>query len=186
MPLTPRSLTLLQSKETSEHAVFRIWCFHKKIKFYWTDLYRIGPVIPKIFLSDPSPIIGYACQALTHPNIIPLLSPQYYPLLSPQYYPSIITPILFHLITPILSSMPSSSPQLADCLNTYCTYRWQNNYLHYIQLSFEKEFFLPPPIMLESSIDWSQLELTVLRKMARNNFLWSLNAFYGNMPRISI
>ena len=49
MPLTPRSLTILQSKETSEHAVFRIWCFHKKIKFYWTHLYRIGPVIPIIF-----------------------------------------------------------------------------------------------------------------------------------------
>ena len=45
MPLTPRSLTLLQSKETSEHAVFRIWCFHKKIKFYWTHLHRIGPKI---------------------------------------------------------------------------------------------------------------------------------------------
>ena len=126
----------------------------------------------------------------------------------------LITPILFlsHLITPILSFILSSSPQLTNypiwspqyhpIIITPITphlhhHNWPIASIHTLCIGGKriiffifnyhlKGNFLPPPIMLESSIDWSQLELTVLRKMARNNFLWSLNAFYGNMPRIFI
>ena len=98
-----------------------------------------------------------------------------YPIWSPQYHPIIITPITPHLHH---HNWPIAS------IHTLCI--GGKRIIFFIFNYHLKGNFLPPPIMLESSIDWSQLELTVLRKMARNNFLWSLNAFYWNMPRISI